>query len=749
MEFPIITTDIISIDSSKIKDCNDNSKFVIIYGENGSGKTTFSECLRIQNKNENKYSIKFINLDIWKDKQFYIYNKHFVNQNIFNNNSEFSNIANIVIGNNLISLYNNIINDYNEIRKIDEYRNKLKNDLNIYKKEIEFEESNLKNEFTDEYEKIIKLSNEEIISIIEELKNKIPENIDSDLNTIVEYKKLDLNINKNLIIDILNKEIKILDKEIEKEILKFCEFIKSGIKWYKEGLESLENTNNECPFCHQNLNDIETKKLIDNYKTLIYNEEATILENQIKNLLEKLDVGKINNIIDDNIIIYNKMLDNNMKIEIDIGEKLSILINDLVNSLNKKLENPNLIIKLDNINNIINILNVYTESIEEKNKLIKIHNDNIKEKFKNLENKSNIEKLINIYSKLLENKETYIKKLDEIINNKRLKEDTEIKLEEMNNEYNLLFNKNKDNMREYEKSAQREINKYSDKINELLKFFYADFIIKSNFEILKDARSKKSIGEIKAQYTIERNDNKIDMNLINYSLSESEKNLLGLCFFLAQLPENDENGIIIFDDPVTSFDMGRAGKTSEYIYNIKNFYKVIILTHSKDFATKLFYDLEGKVICLELKSNKFNKNKNPSKIIYSDNYLNMNSIIEEYYKFLNYKKTEDADGMYKHARKIIEEIFANAYLYNIDEPEKLKKEYQITSLNRYNDKRSLLKKIENLGIFKELIELYEKLSKEEHGSNNKFALLEDSEKPDFLHEVIEKIKLYFNWKHDK
>lgn len=96
MEFPIITTDIISIDSSKIKDCNDNSKFVIIYGENGSGKTTFSECLRIQNQNENKYSIKFINLDIWKDKQFYIYNKHFVNQNIFNNNAEFNDIANIV-----------------------------------------------------------------------------------------------------------------------------------------------------------------------------------------------------------------------------------------------------------------------------------------------------------------------------------------------------------------------------------------------------------------------------------------------------------------------------------------------------------------------------------------------------------------------------------------------------------------------------------------------------------------------------
>ena len=127
----------------------------------------------------------------------------------------------------------------------------------------------------------------------------------------------------------------------------------------------------------------------------------------------------------------------------------------------------------------------------------------------------------------------------------------------------------------------------------------------------------------------------------------------------------------------------------------------------------------------------------------------MNSIIEEYYKFLSDKENENTDGMYKHARKIIEEIFANAYLYNIDEPEKLKKECQITSLNRYSDKRSLLKKIENLGIFKELIELYGKLSKEEHGSNNVVAMLEDSEKPDFLHEVIERIKLYFNWKHDK
>lgn len=749
MEFPIITTDIISIDSSKIKDYKDDSKFVIIYGENGSGKTTFSECLRIQNKNENKYSIKFINLDIWKDKQFYIYNKHFVNQNIFNNNAEFNDIANLVIGNNIISLYNNIINDSNEIRKIDDDRNKLKLDLNNYKKGIELEETNLKNELTDEYEKLIKLTNEEINNKIEGLKNKIPENIDYNLDKIVEYKKLDLNINKNLIIDILNKEIKILDKEVEKEILKFCEFIKSGIKWYKEGLESLENTNNECPFCHQNLDNNKTKELIDNYKTLIYNEESKNLENQIKNLLEKLDIGKINNIINDNIITSNKMLDNNLKIEINIGQNISIMINELINLLNNKLENPNIIIKLENIDNLINILNVYANSVEEKNKLIEIHNNNIKEKFKNLENKSNIEKLINIYSKLLGNKDNYIKKLDEIINNKKLKEDTEIKLKEMDNKYNLLFKKNKGDMRYYEKLAQIEINKYSDKINELLRFFYADFIIKSNFEILKDARSKKSIGEIKAQYTIERNNNKIDINLINYSLSESEKNLLGLCFFLAQLPENDEKGIIIFDDPVTSFDMGRAGKTTEYIHDIKNFYKVIILTHSKDFATKLFYDLEGKVICLELKRNKFNKKKNPSKIIYSDNYLNMNSIIEEYHKFLSDKEIENTDGMYKHARKIIEEIFANAYLYSIDEPEKLKKAYQITSLNRYSDKRSLLKKIENLGIFKELIELYGKLSKEEHGSNNVAALLEDSEKPDFLHEVIEKIKLYFNWKHDK
>ena len=133
------------------------------------------------------------------------------------------------------------------------------------------------------------------------------------------------------------------------------------------------------------------------------------MENQVKNLLEKLDIVKINNIINDNIITSNKMLDNTMKIEIDIGKNLSILIKDLVNLLNKKLENPNIIIKLDNIDDIINIINIYANSIEEKNKLIEIYNDNIKEKIKNLENKNNIEKLINMYSKLLENKYTYIK----------------------------------------------------------------------------------------------------------------------------------------------------------------------------------------------------------------------------------------------------------------------------------------------------------------------------------------------------
>lgn len=60
------------------------------------------------------------------------------------------------------------------------------------------------------------------------------------------------------------------------------------------------------------------------------------------------------------------MLDNTMKIEIDIGKNLSILIKDLVNLLNKKLENPNIIIKLDNIDDIINIINIYANSIEEK-----------------------------------------------------------------------------------------------------------------------------------------------------------------------------------------------------------------------------------------------------------------------------------------------------------------------------------------------------------------------------------------------
>lgn len=78
-------------------------------------------------------------------------------------------------------------------------------------------------------------------------------------------------------------------------------------------------------------------------------------------------------------------------------------------------------------------------------------------------------------------------------------------------------------------------------------------------------------------------------------LSESHINCLGLSFFLASVKAfNKENHFFILDDVISSFDRGHRARFAKLLIDKFNEYQVILLTHEKDFFELVSSDVKSK-----------------------------------------------------------------------------------------------------------------------------------------------------------
>jgi DNA repair exonuclease SbcCD ATPase subunit len=78
-------------------------------------------------------------------------------------------------------------------------------------------------------------------------------------------------------------------------------------------------------------------------------------------------------------------------------------------------------------------------------------------------------------------------------------------------------------------------------------------------------------------------------------LSESHINCLGLSFFLASVKAfNKENHFFILDDVISSFDRGHRARFAKLLIDKFNEYQVIFLTHEKDFFELVSSDVKSK-----------------------------------------------------------------------------------------------------------------------------------------------------------
>ncbi|HLS29292.1 MAG TPA: AAA family ATPase [Flavobacteriaceae bacterium] len=98
-----------------------------------------------------------------------------------------------------------------------------------------------------------------------------------------------------------------------------------------------------------------------------------------------------------------------------------------------------------------------------------------------------------------------------------------------------------------------------------------------------DVKGRGRDGEAKSEIILE-NQRQLSAKAI---LSDGEKNSVSIAYFLAEVSHSDNNGTLIFDDPVTSLDDTRREYVARIIAELSKNRQVIVFTHDIYFMTKL------------------------------------------------------------------------------------------------------------------------------------------------------------------
>lgn len=574
----------------------DFRKYNLLYGWNGSGKTTISRLFRIIEKKEILDEYSNIKFDIEIDSQKYSEkNYKSINENIFVFNEEFIN-ENINWDEKINKI---LLLSEDKISESKEY-NMLKEEING---NISTKTKGLQKIYSEENEKLIKEYRE-----IEESYSKIAKNIKNIFQPIDPMDKEYSTLNKTKIQNIFNTDGKIeeilscslkkedVDKLIisinteKKEIIKYAKKsinktdfmdlyyrIKENMSkivtakvierlkensdisnWVYQGLEINRKYRNEiCEFCGNTISEDRIKNLEDHF-----NDEVDKIKKELKNLIVEL----LNYDIKSDEVVMNKSLFYNEKsyeieeLNKNITEEiieLSEIIKILSQKIQEKIDNPFIEVNLNEEDNIENILNKYNEFINSQEKYVEETNN----KTINFEKQSKQIKanLASYYLKDEIQTENIINKNKEYKMNKEkvdlIKEDLDKKLSRLNELENALSNETLG----------------AEKFNEKLNIFigYDELGLKFNKELKGYEIIRKSTNN-KASH-----------------LSEGEKTAIAFVYFLTKLKENSnkiEDSVIVIDDPISSFDNNKLFSAYSSInYEFDNCKQLFVLTHNFNF----------------------------------------------------------------------------------------------------------------------------------------------------------------------
>jgi wobble nucleotide-excising tRNase len=592
----------------------DFEKLNLIYGENGSGKTTLSIILAslrgdnnlvLKKRSFNKAIHQTIEVltdtpispkytfssNAWNAHypNLEIFDTHFINDNIYTGSEILQthkrNLFEVIFGTPGIQ---------------------LKQQIQDIKERIQNGNKSIR-EVKDKIELAIdKAYSAETFSLLE---------LDSDIDSKISLKEVEINAAKNHQ-EILSKEpltafspipypvsiestIEILSTSIntisEQSISKFKSHkdhlkIQKSEQWLKDGYDAIAN--DTCPFCLRPFDGSED--IIQAYYQYFNAEYASLLKNialsneEIKSFnIDKIVTSQESIVVKNGSLIefWTKYLSDLPEIPPinDIKENLNTELNEVVNTIKKKVSNPiehcssesiqNIKVKIDTLNLQITAINQGIASFNERVNALK-NGD-----------KPNLSQLEVDKKKLAAQKKLHDPTIKTLRSN-YISYTAAIQ---------ALNAKKDEKQSELDSYSSTIFNNYTTKINYYLNAFAPYLEIRG-----LDSGYIGSSKEPSVKYALHIDGNEIKQEdssthpTFKYSLSEGDKSALALSFFLARLEEdgNLANKIIVFDDPVSSFDLNRKATTiAKLVYLGIQSKQLFVLTHNIIFAAEFWKNI--------------------------------------------------------------------------------------------------------------------------------------------------------------
>lgn len=564
------------VDFKPTNDLPEFSKYNLIYGWNGSGKTCFSRILRSFELGQNFFDISeresefefklydettISNIDLSTFKNIRVFNKDFIDDSIFCDSGPKP----------IFFLGKQSKEDKEKIAKAEIDLTFLNKDVSA--KEIRFNKAkeNKDKTLSDKAREIRtalttptrndKYRNYERPILEESIKNNLDVlkkpnlfKLSEDHITGIKKTILQTSLNKIEEISIPNfditepeKEIRsILSKAVVSQIITKLQEDELVSKWVEKGLEIHKAKNLKvCAFCNQK---IPSNRIVDLEKH--FNDEYQKMLSAVQELKNKCNSIRENILFPESSTFYDDLA-NEYLIEKKKAENALLNFDKLLNALIIVLEKKEQNLFSQPILN--KIVSVDTTPFSKINEIIKRHN----EKTDNFENQ--IDKNKKDFELHFINE--FFPRYIEILQENDL----------AHKEYSVSLELVKKKGKEIRSLKQSLINHHipTKQINKHLEQFLGRNDIQLN------------ATESKEGYQIIRN------GVIAKNLSEGERTAIAIVYFLAKIKEDGfdlSNGAVVIDDPVCSLDSNSIFQAFSFIKeSIKDAGQIFILTHHFDF----------------------------------------------------------------------------------------------------------------------------------------------------------------------